>query len=127
MYQESKEDYIDNFNFSFAKDDNKLIVIKNEKYNINSNIDLLINMSLNNEIKIKFSFRGKKYEYIYSINLEHAYIDDLLHKILYYKYVNDNIYNENIIHGILNKYQLISNLSRRLTIYKRPFYTRRKK
>ena len=91
MYQESKEDYIDNFNFSFVKEDNKLIVIKNEKYNINSNIDLLINMSLNNEIKIKFSFRGKKNEYIYSINLENAYIDDLLHKILYYKYVNDNI------------------------------------
>ena len=62
LYEESFDDYISNLNINFQnKDDNlKLFQKEKEKYTKNSKIDLLINMSIDNKLKVSFNYKGKK-------------------------------------------------------------------
>ena len=112
-YEESIEDYIHDLSISFTNEDDNLICIQKEKYYIKSNIELLINMKKNNEIKMEFKFRGKKYLYSYNINFENDKItnDDMLHKIFYNEYYKEQMLIEDKIINILNKYQILANLN----------------
>jgi len=80
----------------------------------------MMTMNKNNQIKLEFTYEGKKYQYSYNINFEICEVDYMLHKILYYKYYNNinnfNIFNKsytkNNIYGDiiskLNKYQILT-------------------
>ena len=113
LYNESFGDYISNLSITFEKKDNNLKILQNEKekYTINSKIDLLINLSFNNKIKISFDYKENKYEYEYNIIVDNAKNDDFLHKIFYNEYYQENIYLKNYLLNILNKYQILTNLN----------------
>lgn len=113
LYEESFDDYISNLKINFQnKDDNlKLFQKEKEKYTMNSKIDLLINMSVDNELKISFDYKEKKYEFEYDIILNNAKNDDMLHKIFYYEYYQINIYLQKELLNTLNKYQILTNLN----------------
>ena len=113
LYEESFDDYISNFSINFQnKDDNLRIFQKEkEKYTINSKIDLLINMCIDNKLKISFDYKEKKYEFECDISLHNAKNDDMLHKIFYYEYYQINIYLQKELLNILNKYQILTNLN----------------
>lgn len=112
MYNESIEDYINDLSITFLNIDNNIICIQKEKYSINENIEFLINMSINNSIKINFKYKNKLYESTYNINLEKTIeIDDTLHKIFYHKYFYNNIILENKLNDLMNKYQIFTDIN----------------
>ena len=111
MYNESLYDYIHDISISFLNDDNSIKCVQKEKYSINSNIELLINMSKHNRIKLNFKYNEASYELACDINLSEAVIDDILHKIFYYKYYfSDIILDDNII-NTMNKYQILTEMN----------------
>jgi len=122
IYKEAitNNNYISDIKINTEPPDNNLIYINNDKNSINSNIEFMMTMNKNNQIKLEFTYEGKKYQYSYNINFENCEVDDMLHKILYYKYYNNinnfNIFNKsytkNNIYGDiiskLNKYQILT-------------------
>ena len=112
--------YITDININIENTDNNLIYINNDRNSINTNIEFMMTMRKNNQIKLEFIYDGKKYQYSYNINLDNCENDDMLHKILYYKYYNNNnnfnifnkTYTKNYINGDtiskLNKYQILT-------------------
>ena len=131
LYEESITDieYIDNINISFVKPDNNLIyyldkyidlsyynkgyeaINLKKRYSINSNIEIYTIMTKNNDMKIEFEYAGKKYEYLYNINVDNCIIDDTLHKIIYNKYYYRNIFLSPEKIDLLNKYQILTNFN----------------
>ena len=116
----TNNNYITDLNINIENQDNNLIYINNDKNSINSNIEFMMTMSKNNQIKLEFTYESKKYQYSCNISLDNCENDDMLHKILYYKYYNNNnnfnvfnkTYTKNYINGDiiskLNKYQILT-------------------
>ena len=79
IYKEaiSNNNYITDININIENPGNNLIYINNDKNSINSNIEFMMTMNKNNQIKLEFIYEGKKYQYSYNINLDNCESDNM--------------------------------------------------